>query len=278
MLENGVRSMPVLVVLISAVLSGCGSSFDHPLPWEASPLTDELVGQWKHVAGNAPGTVVKVSKQEDGALLVELAFPGGAQATFDTDKTKHRATVLADLLAADSLHVLQIRLDTYEEFDNNGEALSDSAKGYWFRRVKLSPETGLSLQRPGSVLGRVAEEELAGTEVQMDIGAAAGCVSDELEIGVIVQFFQDNLPEFNSKLSEGAKAEFVAALTDDETTIADFERQLAEFADHKVDPYEQLARVRSCIAASLPGDTLGHVFLTHADAVFSGDVDRYVRE
>ena len=280
--RNRLATLPA--VLLAGALAGCGGGFDHPLPWEASPRTDELIGHWQGVEGKDSGVVALVSrqeaKQEDGALHIELTFPEGSQGTIETRKTKHRATVLADLLAADSVHILQIRLDSYEEFDENGKALSDSAKGYGFRRAALSPETGLSLQRLGGVLGRVAEEEFAGAEIEMDIGLAANCVSDKLEQGLMLEFFQDYLPELKSKLSESAMAELVAALTDDETTIADFERQLAKFvdeADERVDPYKELARMRSCIATKLPGDLVGQVFLKHSDLVFSGDVDRYVR-
>ena len=277
MTGNRNRLVTLPVVLLAGALAGCGGGFDHPLPWEASPRTDELVGHWQGVEGKDSGVVALVSKHEDGALHIELTFPEGSQGSVETRKTKHRATVLADLLAADSVHILQIRRDSYEEFDADGKALSDSARGYGFRRAALSPETGLSLQRLGGALGSVAEEEFAGAEIEMDITVAANCVGDKLEQGVVLDFFQDYLPQLDSRLSESAMAELVAALTDDETTIADFERQLAKFAAESVDPYEELARMRSCIAARLPGDLVGHVFLKHTDLVFSGDVDRYVR-
>ena len=275
-----VRPMATLVVALAGVLAGCSDSFDNPLPWQASPLlTNELggiVGIWRLVEDDA-AVVARVSKQ-DGALRVELTYPDGAEATFETRKTKARATFLADLVAVDSLHVLQIRLDTYEEFDEHGEALRVSANGYLFRRVVHSPDSGLSIQKlRGSVLGRVAEAELADADIEIDVAAASRCVSGDFEAGLLLKWSRGLWQEIDGKMSDGAKAELVAALGGEDATIADVERALAEFDEKKTDPYKELAGMKSCLARRLPGDALGHVFLKHSEAIFSGEVERYAR-
>lgn len=266
------------VVALAAVLAGCNGSFDNPLPWRASPLTDELVGTWRLGEGDDTAVVARVAQRPDGALSVELTYPDGAVGTFETRKTKERATFLADLVAADSLHLLQIRLDTYEEFDEHGEALRDSAKGYQFRRAILSPDSGLSIRElRGSVLGRLAEAELADAGVEIDITTAGQCVSGDFEAGLLLEWVRGLWQEVDGKLSDGAKAELVTALAGKGETIADFERALAELDEKKTDPYKELAGMRTCLARRLPGDALGQLFLMHSEAIFSGEVDRYVR-
>ncbi|MYD97027.1 MAG: hypothetical protein F4X98_06530 [Gammaproteobacteria bacterium] len=274
---NHVRPMATLVVALAGVLVGCGGGFDNPLPWQASPLTHELVGTWRPVEGGDTA-VALVSQGPDGALSVELTYQEGVEATFETRKKKERATFLADLLAVDSLHVLQIRLDTYEEFDEHGKALRDSANGYLFRRVVHSPDSGLSIQKlRGSVLGRLAEAELADADIEIDVAAASQCVSGDFEAGLLLGWSRSMWQEIDGKMSDGAKAELIAALGGEDQTIADFERALAELDEKKTDPYKELAGMKACLARRLPGDALGHVFLMHSEAIFSGEVERYVR-
>ena len=263
-----------LVIPLTVFLAGCGGGFDHPLPWSSSARTDDLVGRWRGVEGGHSGVVAVVSKQDD-ALHIELTFPEGSKGTFDTKKTKHRATFLADLLARESLHVLQLRLDSYAEFDEHGDALKDSARGYGFRRIELSAEHGLSVRAIGADLGRVAEDELAAVGVQIDTGSATECVSGNLKLGLHLDFIQGYLAEHG--VSDSAKAELVSVLTAGETSLADFRRELSDAQKERVDPYEELAEMRSCIARRLPGDLLGRVFAKHANAVFSGDAHRFVR-
>ena len=45
-----------------------------------------------------------------------------------------------------------------------------------------------------------------------------------------------------------------------------------------IDPYQELARLRTCVARFLSGESLGQLFSSHADRVFSGGVDLYVRQ
>ena len=77
-------------------------------------------------------------------------------------------------------------------------------------------------------------------------------------------------------LGNDLRAQILSAL--DYETRRDVLRAFAEIPGLEVDPYRELAKMRTCIALHLPSETLGDLLLHHADRVFTEDAERYVRE
>lgn len=82
----------------------------------------------------------------------------------------------------------------------------------------------------------------------------------------------------NEELEGESRTDFLAALDEGGDSISEFERQLDELDEHEVDPYAELAHMRTCITRFLPSDALGRIFSIHADLVFADRGDRYLRE
>lgn len=158
-----------LTALLVVTMSGC-DTFDNPLRWEESPIADDLVGTWKEIEGpNARHHAkVRVWRADDKTLGFEA-----------TSTEEPRTTFLGNVLKGGSVHVLQVRLDSYKEFDENGEASSDSATGFYFVRVAPSPENGVSVHDLDvDTMGKVAETELAASGVEIEGEAFARCRRD----------------------------------------------------------------------------------------------------
>lgn len=267
--RNG--SMPGLIVVV-LWLAGCGN-FENPLNWEESPVADSLVGSWRGVAGNETGTLVLVSRKDQG-LWFEMTYPKGAPAATKQDKRKHRAEFRADLLGSESVDVLQIHASTYEEFDEQDESIGSAGGGYIFVRIDHSPGEGAAAHWLDRIaLGRVAEAEFPDGEVRIAIRKVSSCLGEELRLASWRELWE----AINEEIEGETKSDFLAALDGGGDAIAKFERELAELDDLVVDPYQELAHLRTCIARYLPSESLGLIFSSHADRVFTDRVDRFVR-
>ncbi len=269
------KRTPTLGVFLLATLGLVGCGFEHPLNWEESPAADDLVGSWTATEGTEAGSVARVSREDDGALRFELTYPEETPAMSESGKYKHRATFRADLLRSEAVDVLQIRAQSYKEFDERGVSLCCSGTGYQFRRMTLSPEGGLTVQGlDRGMLGKVAEEAFANSGLKMDVQAVTGCLGDELKLSISGEVWRAITEDLDAKV----KAELVAALDNGDDSLDEFERGVEKLDGLEVDPYKELAHIRSCIARHLPSESLGEIFLLHTDLVFSGDIDRYAPE
>ena len=218
-----------LTALLVATVSGC-DFFDNPLTWEESPIADDLVGTWKAVEGQDTGVHARVSRTDKETLGFELTHPENTASTLESNRHKQRTTFLGNVLGSGSLHVLQVRMDSYDEFDKDGESLWNRTGGFLFFRIVPSPKNGVHVHRLNSErLGTVAEKELAASGLRIERNAFERCL---------------NVSSQSSK----------------------------------VDPYEELSHIRDCVVLRLPSESLERLFLEHTDLVFSGGVDRYVRE
>ena len=278
MVPNGMgRPMLAAVGLCAVGITGC-SHFEHPLTWDESPVANDLLGSWRGIEGGEAGAIVAVSRAEGQGLRFRITYPDGTSATVRQGKDKHRAEFRADLLGFASVTVLQIEASTYEEYDEEGISLGSAGGGYLFRRVKPLPDGRLSVHRlDRRILGQVAESEFADSGLHLDVEKVHGCLGDELRMFELTQAWKAFTENLDSKL----KAKVIAAL--DEENPAD---ELAEELDNLVerfdrldiDAYRELARLRTCIARYLPSTSLEQVFASHADQVFAGGVDLYVRQ
>lgn len=218
-----------LTALLVATMSGC-DSFDHPLRWEQSLIADDLVGAWKTAEG--PGTRVRarVWRTDDTTLGFEITSP---------DK-KESATFLGNVLEAGSVHVLQVRLDSYKEFDEDGQSTEDPATGFYFWRIVPSPENGVNVHwLSPHAMGSVADKELAASGAKIGGDTFARCLRDDVRDSLRTKTWADVREKLDDRL---------------------------------------LAEVQVCVAYRLPSESLEQLFLHHADVIFSGDVTRYVRE
>ena len=246
----------VLIALLGAMLLSACQTFENPLNWNESPNAGDLVGSWRSADGE---DVVKVSRTEFG----ELQFEAPA-----TDGGKTPDTFIADLLASGPVHVLQVRMDTFRRGGNRPEGA-----GFLFLRVIQGAEHSLLVHGLDvDLLSRVAERELRGSEMQMRATTVAECVGEELRDALWAEFW-DLLSE---PLGTDLKAQVLSAL--DYETREHLQESLAELADTEIDPYPELAKIRTCIARHLPSETLGELLHRHADRVFSEEAEHYVRE
>ena len=335
-----------LTVLLAAALSGC-DNFDNPLRWKASPIADDLIGTWKAVEGPDTGVRARVSRMDDGALDFELTYPENTKSTVRSNRDRHRATFLGDVLASESVHILQVRIESYDEFDKDGESLWDSASslsdlplwrqdrrddrwawagakrgarqgdgfcgasGFLFQRISPAPDKGFHLQRLNlDAIGKVAEEEIADSGFKIEVNAFAGCLSDDIRGSLWTKIWTDTREKLDDKL----RTRVQDALELGQQEVAEIERESARLgacrtcrsggkidgmlgglgrgqntaparatvfvalAELKVDPYAELAHIRNCVALRLPSESLERIFLLHTNLVFSGGVDRYIRE
>ena len=254
-------TLAAVVVLSIAALSGC-NNFEASLDWDESPAADSFSGSWRSVEGENVGTRAEVTRIDGGSFQVRV---------FVGDDVEPGAAFVADLVAAESVQVLQIRMDSYEKGTRSlhGEV---SRQGFRFRRASFADD-GLTLQRLDiGTLGKLAEEAYAGTGIQLKAETVAGCVGEDLMGSLWGGLWSYMLEQLNDDL----RAEVLTALGDGSPT--EVEEELAKLADHEVDPYAELAKMRTCIARHLPGEPLGELFRLFADLVFVGGIDRYVRE
>lgn len=248
MIETRPLASMFLTAVLVATMSGC-DTFDNPLGWEESPIADDLVGEWRAVEGENAGLLAKVWRSDDETLGFEVISPG----------EEERTTFLGNVLEAGSVHVLQVRMDSYRWFDEDGESPGDPATGFYFVRIDPSPENGVSVHElDPATIGRVAEKELAASKVKIPEETYARCLRDSVGNGI------------------WKRALLAGLLTRQEAEA--IQRESARLPEARVDPYLELARLRTCVAHRLPGDSLEQLFLEHADRVFSGETSLLVRE
>ena len=256
MAHNGIRSAMLATAVVSVVaITGCGN-FENSLDWEESALADQLTGSWRLVEGDDKASVAEVSRSDDGAFRIQLEEANG----------KTKAVVVADLLAAESVHVLQVRMETYTGKDSNV-----TREGFRFRRATLADNVLTLQQADVGMLGKLAEEAYADAGVQMKAGTVAGCLGDDMTRSLPGLLWHEMIKGFDDDL----RAKVLAALGNKPPT--ELEEELAKLADLVVDPYKELSQMRNCIARHLSGEQLGDLFRLHADLAFAGEVDRYVR-
>lgn len=274
MVERNPLPSMCLTALIVAAVSGC-DNFDNSLRWEESPIANDLIGTWKAVEGPDTGVRARVSRTDDKTLEFELTYPENTESTLEADRFKHRATFLGDFLGADSMHVLQVRMDSYDEFDEDGESLWKPSTGFLFLRIAPSPETGVHVHRLNpETLGRVAEKELAASGLKIEGEAFTRCLSSDIRDS----FWTKTWADIGEALDDELLDEVQDALGLDQQAVAEIQQESARLAELSVDPYAELAHIRTCVAARLPSESLERLFLLHTDLVFSGGTDRYVRE
>ena len=265
-------SMTLTALLVAA--SGC-DNFDNPLHWDESPIANDLVGTWEAVEGPDTGVRARVSRTDEETLGFELTYPENTESTLEADRYKHRATFLGNVLGADSVNVLQVRMDSYDEFDEDGASLWDSATGFLFLRISAAAEDGVRVHRLNpEALGRLAEEELAASGLVIDGDAFTRCLGNDIRDSLWTKTWTD----IREELDEELLAEVQDALGLDQQAVAEIQQESARLAELSVDPYEELSHIRTCVAARLPSESLERLFVLHTDPVFSGGTDRYVRE
>ena len=138
------RLVAVFILLIGTMLLSACQTFENPLNWSESPMAGQLVGTWRAVEGEDR---LKVSRTDIGALRFEEASSDGGDPP---------DTFIADLLASGSVHVLQVRMDTFSEDGRRPEG-----KGFGFLRVTQGAKNSVLVQGIDvGMFGRVAEEEL----------------------------------------------------------------------------------------------------------------------
>ncbi|MCY4060081.1 MAG: hypothetical protein OXG44_19015 [Gammaproteobacteria bacterium] len=237
------------------LLSAC-QTFENPLNWSESPMAGDLVGSWRTADGKDRA---KVSRNDIGELQFEAPSSRGGEMP---------DTWIADLLASGPIHVLQVRMATYSEGGRRPEGT-----GFLFLRVTQGAEDGL-LVHPLDVdlFSRVAEEELRESKMQMQAKTVAECAGEKLGVALWAKFWN----ELSEPLAIDLQAQILSAL--DYKTLGDVAGPLAELAELEIDPYAELAKMRTCIARHLPSETLGDLLLRHADRVFTEEAERYVRE
>lgn len=248
--------LAVVVTLLGALLLSACQTFENPLNWNESPMAKDLVGSWRSADSE---DVIKVSRTDIGDLQFEAPASDGG---------KTPDTFVADLLASGPIHVLQVRMDTYRKGGRRAEET-----GFLFLRVTQGAEHSLLVHGLDvDLLSRVAERELRRSEMQMLATTVAECVGEELSDALWAKFW--NL--LSEALDTDLKAQILSAL--DYETREDVQESLAELAGLEIDPYRELAKMRTCIARHLPSETLGELLRRHADRLFSGEAERYVRE
>ena len=218
-----------------------------------------------------------MARTTDGSLVFKFTYPEDTKPMVKPDKRKRSATFSADVLGAESVHVLQLEMDRYvvNMSCRNGGSSSSSYEGYLFRRVSLGPDNGFRIHRLNlDVLGKVAEEDYAGSEFKIDVEAFTHCLSED----VVASFGMQAWGNIRSLLGEDALGDIQDALEMDQEERSEIEQEAAELAKLKVDPYAELAHIRNCVARRLPSEALEQVFLQHTDRVFSGGTDGYVPE
>lgn len=250
------RLLAEFILLIGAMLLSACQTFENPLNWSESPMAGQLVGTWRAAEGEDR---IKVSRADNGALRFEEA---------SSDDGDPPDTFIAHLLASGSLHVLQVRMDTFSE-----DGRPPEGTGFGFLRVTQGAENSVLVQGIDvDLFGRVAEEELRGAEMRMQVTTVAECVGDKATEALWAKFWND----LKEPMGNDLQAQILAAL--DHQTRRDVVKALAELTGREVDPYRDLTKMRTCIALHLPSEYLGELFLHHADRVFLEDAERYVRE
>ena len=186
------RSIAAFIPLLGAMLLSACQTFENPLNWSVSPMAGQLVGSWRPAEDEDR---LEVSRTDTGALRFEEA---------STDGDDPPDTFIADLLASGSVHVLQVRMDTYSEGGRRPEGT-----GFGFLRVTRDTENSVLVQGLDvDQFSHFAEQELRGAEMQMQATTVAECVGDKATQALWAKFWED----LNEPLGNDLQAQILSAL------------------------------------------------------------------
>ena len=162
---------PAAIAIAAAAIAGCAFTFDHALDWPPSDRTEALLGTWRLVDAEED-VQVEVRRAHAGALAFRLLEDGREDATF-----------LADLLALDSLQMLQVRMETLRRGEDGNERRRRE-RGRMFFRLAFGPgelvfaaalsDDALAQAAKGKTFRREGEEGGDGVVVAAEI--LRGCV------------------------------------------------------------------------------------------------------
>lgn len=260
--EPATKSVSLLGISVMFVLVGCGTNFENPINWDESIRSSELLGVWKSVEGAEDPQTVSVSSGVDG-LNIEMIYLN------KRTEEEERATFTGHLRASNELHVLQVNLDTYQEWTSDGETKNIKEEGYVFFRVELDGNNLLVRDLSFDDFGKAAEEFLQDREIQMDVREVSDCLETEVQIDVAIK----SLPELmNERDWDHIAATLKLEVEDWEEFKAGIDGKL-----DKVDPFRQINSLRTCVAKKLPSEMLGRVMESNADSVFVGETIELVR-
>lgn len=259
----------VCVFATIAATVGC-SNFEHPLPWEHSPIHDELVGSWHAVDDSEPPLPIEVIKHESGALSVEMTV-STAEDSVDSDSSQPSDSSIqyvsfqSDVLALNNVHVLQIDMSTYKEHKREeAESGSTDHTGYRFLLVGSKGELMTFQQIDIERFARYVEAQFLSERTTLVASEFANCVDTKISLEIASFWVAELLKERpTSWLSEDERSELAQVLKESET--------------REVNPYWELQQMRECIAFKLSGDVLGRLFSSAPDASFSGETIQLVK-
>lgn len=255
-------------VLLAA---GC-ANFEHPLPWKESADSKQLVGNWRSIDDAVTPYDVSIEQSPNGSLVfdIDLRMHDAAEIerpSFVRSDDAQRVSFEGRLLAMDDVHLLEVAMDTYQEMDAMDDSISSaSERGFQFVQVISDGAIAEFRMLDISSLGFVAEADLAEAMIQLAAPKYVACLNDEVINGHIASVFK-------ALIADGEMPD--TAFSD--TSLAELEQAVADYQSLQVDPFEELASLRTCVTLKLPGERVGELFYDHSQAVFTGPVERIVR-
>lgn len=246
--------------------TGC-TNFQHPLPWEHSSIHESVVGEWQSIEDAATHMKVDIKKNENGSLLVEIYLDdlgsgdgANSEANLPFSSRASYVSFEGEVLGSSDLHVLQIDMASYDERDDKDEAIDGKhLKGYRFVRV-LPTEKQLELRLVDvRSFSRLAEHALANEESMLSIKEFSDCLEGDASAFLILDAIREGVEQGEISLSS-------------EIDLAEFMRLEENLRNHElVNPYEELQKMRACIAYKLPGAVLGRLFELNPEGSFNGE-------
>ena len=253
----------VFACFLITVTAGC-SNFEHSLPWAQSAFHKELQGSWQSVEGAEDPFKMDVVLNEDGSLSVDISVDVSVESSSPNsslpfaEKTR-KVFFKGDVLTSNEVDVLQIDMSSYKESDAENEETRDTSQdGFRFVNVVSVGDLMVFRQLDIEQFAQYAEEELVREGTTLTTSEFADCIDDSIRENVFLVILKEFLKERPSSL-----------LSEEE--IVELEQELKAFEIKEVEPYKELQEMRECVAYKLPGDELGKLFSSDADASFSGE-------
>ncbi len=269
-LDMTLTRLIVYVFLTIGMSAGC-SNFEHPLPWEQSPLHEKLQGSWHVSEGlEEPPMKVDVSLLENDKLAFRLEVdPNLDSSSSNLSNVRSSRTQFvyfnAEVLASNGIHVLQIDMDSYEERSREDEEPKfNNFEGYSFVRVLQENDSVAFRKIEIQGLARFAEAQLFDEETSLTSRDFANCVDGKIKVEM-----------FSKLLSELLSERQIDLLSDEEHV--EMEKALQEYENREVKPYRELQRMRECIAYKLPGEALGRLIVQNPEESFETEMVRMSR-
>ncbi len=213
---------------------------------------------------------IEVTKNGSGSLSVDMTV-SDADESAESDSTQssgnqvHRVTFQGDVLLSNGVHVLQIDMSTYKEHKReDNERDSSDGDGYWFLRVVSEDGSLVFQQLEIEPFARYAESQLFDEKTALTASEYASCINTRISSEIASRILDDLLRERPKNW-----------LSKDE--LSELEKVLKEFENRTVDPYQQLKRMRECIAYKLQGELLGRLFSADPDGIFTDEPLRLTR-